>query len=242
LRRGLHGLRDRRSSPMLQCQRDTMMAYHRCAPLFPSLASRLLALAAALSAAQCGGSVSGDGVCTGCAADAATSSAPDAGCPEGEPSEGAPCDASAPPSGCSYGASPRPDCRDLWTCDVGRWHAVRSGCPVLPTGYCPTEPSPGANCVAIPDPSARGDCAYDGGVLCGCPWCAGVPACTPAAWVCYGPPHTPGCPAIVPNLGTPCAVQGTQCVYGDPCEVNGEGATLFCRAGRWDRGATQCSL
>jgi hypothetical protein len=160
------------------------------------------------------------------------------GCPDVEPGDGTSCTLDG--GVCSYGSSARPDCRDLLSCESGTWQSDRAGCPTLPSGYCPQQqPTPSA-CTAIADPSMRGDCAYEGGVLCACPCVAapGTSTCEPSSWVCYGPPTAPGCPSSVPNRGTACSVQGANCVYGNPCDV--DGIVLYCRAGVWDLGDAQC--
>jgi len=159
------------------------------------------------------------------------------GCPAQEPTEGDPCP-TAPSFSCWYGDSPRPECRDSWFCVSQKWQSARQGCAPL-TDYCPAQQPDASTCSAIGDPNATGNCAYSGGVLCRCP-CTGTPenTCAPSQWVCYGPPTTPGCPQVLPNQGTPCSVQGTQCSYGNPCD--GYGVGVYCRAGFWDHSQIAC--
>jgi hypothetical protein len=167
-----------------------------------------------------------------------------ASCPANEPREGDPCSGAG--LVCGYGDSGRPDCRDIWECQSDAWHSTLSGCAQLPDGFCPTsEPDNSIACQTSSDPSLQGDCVYPGGVLCDCPCVqtvtdAGAFICGPSQFVCYGPPSTAGCPAIAPNIGTPCAVQGVQCVYADPCD--GLGAAVLCRAGVWSLGFANCPV
>jgi hypothetical protein len=200
-----------------------------------------------VAAAHCGGQASM--VCSSCsgASDSGANGAIDGGngamtCPANEPDGSDPCAGEG--LACWYGDSGRPSCRDIWSCISGKWKSVRSGCAQLPSGFCPmSEPDGGVPCEAVSDPSSRGDCVYGGGVLCACPCAqvvtdAGAFTCGPAQFVCYGPPTTPGCPPTAPNIGTPCSVQGTQCVYGNACDV--DGLTVLCRAGFWSLGNAIC--
>ena len=165
-------------------------------------------------------------------------------CPANEPREGDHCSGAG--LVCWYGNSGRPDCRDIWECQSDAWHSARSGCAQLPDGFCPTsEPNNSIACQTISDPNSRGDCVYPSGVLCDCPCAqtvtdAGAFICGPSQFVCYDPPSTAGCPAIAPDIGTPCVVQGVQCVYADPCD--GLGAAILCRAGVWSLGIANCPI
>jgi len=184
-----------------------------------------------------------DAMPTGDAASTGDSAAPSS-CPVKEPTAGERCSSSG--LSCGYGSSPRPSCRDAWTCTLGTWSGISSSCAQLPAGYCPVSaPTSTTPCTPMADPSSRGDCTYSGDVLCGCP-CVSVSldgsttafGCAPANLVCYNPPTTPGCPSIAPNFGTPCDVQGTQCVYGNPCDV--DGIAMLCRGGVWASGISTC--
>ena len=215
-----------------------------------SMAITVLVVGAAIG---CGGSKSRD--CDTCNADGGTQS-PDGGtqtpdAPSGESGSNTSCPTSEPTEGdvcavtqvtCTFGDSPRPACRDSWTCVSEAWHATRLGCPTVPAGYCPAQQPDASTCTPNFDLQTRGDCVYPGNVLCSCscPGTAGMlgSTCSTSNWVCYPPPSTPGCPALLPNLGTPCAVQGTECTYADPCDV--DGAVVFCRAGLWDVGDAHC--
>jgi hypothetical protein len=171
------------------------------------------------------------------AADSSKESGENAGCSDHEPSEGASCRTNI--SICSFGDSLRPDCRSLWTCssvaDGGSvWHNLRSGCSQPPDGYCPGPQPPVSTCTLASVP-AGSVCQYPGNVLCRCS--AQRPDYTAYNWACYGPPSTNGCADVAPNLGTPCSVQGTQCVYADPCAG---GIGVYCRAGIWVNGFITC--
>ena len=202
----------------------------------------------ALAAVRCGGQ--SHAICPTCGGEGdAAANASEGGegsmpCPANEPNESDVC--ATADLVCWYGDSGRPGCRDIWSCVSGQWSAARSGCVQLPQGFCPiSEPDGDVVCDANTDPNLRGDCVYTGGVLCGCP-CpttvtdGGTFTCSPSEFVCYGPPTTPGCPALTPNIGTPCSVQGVQCVYGNPCDV--DGLSVLCRAGFWALGVSPCPL
>ncbi len=193
------------------------------------------------STTQCGGNAASRGAVGasqgGDAASGDADSSPSVVCPANEPMEGQPCPVAVPPA-CWYGDSPRPECRDVWLCPSGAWHASHQGCAPLPSGFCPApQPSPGASC-AVSDPSESGaNCAYSDGTLCTCQ-CSTYSGrgagsgngCVPNIFSCRPPATTPGCPPTVPNLGFPCGVQGTQCIYGNPCVG---GVAMFCRSGLW---------
>ena len=165
-------------------------------------------------------------------------------CPATAPEAGAPC---AGQIGCSYGDSARPDCRDVFVCSTEgspsgafAWRRTRGACPAAPVGFCPAGlPAEGSECSPIDDPNKRVPCAYAGDILCSCPCRSlGNRCARPERWVCVKPPTTPGCPAVAPNWGASCPVQGVQCRYGDPC--GGGGAVAFCRAGVWEQGNASC--
>jgi hypothetical protein len=161
-----------------------------------------------------------------------------ASCPDSEPAEGQACSGAVD---CSYGQSIRPDCRHRWGCVGGAWHAVSLACPQAPGGYCPPQEPMPSSCTPMPNAGDRAGCEYPGNIFCECACPSSGPAlgCSPTEqWACYGPPATPGCPALVPNLGTACSVQGTQCAYGDPCNVGG--LAVYCRAAVWHVGEVHC--
>lgn len=157
-------------------------------------------------------------------------------CPADEPTEGQPCPNPVPPN-CWYGDSPRPECRDAWVCSSSNvWHATHQGCTAPPSGFCPTSvPSNTMSC-SVSEPSESGaNCAYPDGTLCTCECniSGGEGAgCVPTIFGCRPAPATVGCPRIVPNLGTPCMAQGSECVYGNPCVG---GIAVFCRSALWTK-------
>jgi hypothetical protein len=217
------------------------------------------ALAALFAAAACGGSVVNEatGGATGTGAGASTmgTGAGTTGTGAGTTGTGAattgtgaattgvgggevggPCPPSAPlaegdvcslPEGfrCTYGDSVRPECRTAWTCN-GAWTATSGPCDEPPPGVCgSSQPGPQDMCAAT-----NAVCVYgDSLCLCGCG--AGVLCTTPFNWFCTAPPTTPGCPEVVPNDGTLCAVPGVQCSYGDVCTPSG--AMVSCTNGLW---------
>jgi hypothetical protein len=146
-------------------------------------------------------------------------------CPAVQPQGGA-CSA---PEGfrCSYGDSVRPDCRSAVVCTSGQWLATISICaqPLL----CPKPSAPPAGADCTGDEGAF--CAY-GDTVCGCSACLGGPCMVPPIlWQCNGPPTGPGCPAVVPNDGTPCNTPGAECSYGFIC--TSAGALAICQGGLW---------
>jgi hypothetical protein len=196
------------------------------------------------SSAYCGGTVSNPPARTaaeggqpyddggfGQAGDADSSAS--VACPASEPTEGESCAGPVPPQ-CWYGDSPRPECRDVWVCSSSQWHATRQGCTPLPSGFCPaSQPSSGMSCT-VSDPSENAaNCAYGSGTLCSCQcntYSGRCSAGVPTIFGCHSLPTTTGCPPTVPNLGFTCGVQGTQCVYGNPCVG---GIATLCRSGLW---------
>jgi hypothetical protein len=200
--------------------------------------------------ARCGGSATcptcqredaaGEASIAGQANDASV--APASACPANEPTEGETCSGST--LTCWYGHSPRPDCRDIWGCTLGRWHATRQGCVQPRDGYCPaSQPDMSTSCTGVSDPTASDECVY-GNVLCECPCVlsetdSGVLAfpCRPVHFACVPPPTTSACPSIAPNIGTSCTPQGVQCVYGDPCL---DGIAVLCRSAVWSSGFANC--
>ena len=140
---------------------------------------------------------------------------------------------------CTYGDSPRPECHQAWTCPSGVWLAGPTCVPPA-EGFCPTlQPTDGDPC-SVADASDHVNCVYSDTTLCACE-CAAVlgGGCTPTQFRCHTAPATSGCPPTIPNIGEPCLVQGTQCVYGNPCN-NGLGAAILCRSGVWAAGFYNC--
>ena len=213
-----------------------------------------LMLAVSGGLVACGGSTTGRDSASSPGSDAGA--AADHGTQSANPSQGGTCPTEVPSAGeacslgldCSYGSSVRPDCRLRWSCPASAdggpsvWRDVSMPCPQAPPGYCPTAQPDASSCIPMINPNERASCEYPGSVICQCACPTSGPqlgCATTESWVCYEPPVTSGCPSIVPNLGTACSVQGTQCLYGDPCNVGG--LAVFCRAGVWVVGQAVCS-
>ncbi len=249
--------RDRRTPPRTCAD---LLAENRATPCPGGhpLRQRAWSLTAALVFCGCGG---GNVVSTSSPPDADASTADDApasmtadgaaevstkesgakaGCPAVEPAQGLSCVGTID---CAYSDSVRPDCRDRWSCRSGQWAVATPPCPQAPPGYCPSgQPSPSTSCTPMTDPSARAECEYPGNIFCQCvcPNSGANAGCAATEqWVCWAPPAIAGCPSVVPNLGTACTVQGTQCTYGDPCNVGG--VAVYCQAGIWQVGQVTCS-
>jgi hypothetical protein len=194
----------------------------------------LLGLAAIVALAACGGSVVEQN--TGGAGTGAGPSTASNGTGVGGSSSGGPCPEQEPAGGscagvpdqlrCTYGDSVRPECRDAWLCSGGSWTTTKGECFEPPAGECgATQPGTQDVCANMGDVCTYGDTIC----ICGC---GGGIACEPPVdWECSGPPTTSGCPAAVPNDGTPCAAAGVQCNYGDVCSASG--ALVECTNGLW---------
>ncbi len=162
-------------------------------------------------------------------------------CPTMPPSPESPCTGEG---GCSYGTSPRIDCRMFFVCTFegaangrSRWFQSRAGdCKQPPDGFCPVAPQPGQGCVVIANPGDRVPCTYPDNTMCQC--ICGRPCQQTGSWSCFAPPSGRGCPATPPNYGTQCPAQGIECRYANPCEPGG--AVMFCRGGIWEQGDGMC--
>jgi hypothetical protein len=147
-----------------------------------------------------------------------------------EPTIGTQC---ATPMTCRYGDTVRPECRTNYNCnkETGWLWKKTPDCEQPPTGYCPATRPEATSCIVEPNVA----CEY-GNVICLCP--CNPPyedgGCAPAVWRCFEPPATEGCPAIAPNYGTPCSIQGLECNYGNVCDW---GASLLCFRGVWLSGS-----
>jgi hypothetical protein len=172
-----------------------------------------------------GGTTSaGTGGATG--AGGATSGSP---CPATATAAGS-CAGVAPGFRCTYGDDARPDCREVTQCIGGAWTPMPSACS-MSTVCGVTQPTAGTVCSN--DGTLSAACTY-GDVICLCDACAAGPCMAPPTdWQCAGPPTTAGCPSVVPNDGTPCTAEGTQCTYGFVCSQFGAGAEVSCTNGLW---------
>ena len=158
------------------------------------------------------------------------------GCPPQVPTGGA-C---ALPNGttCEYGDSPVVSCREHAICLGGVWSFPPSVCPVLGKGGengCLADPSQsGSKC-----PTNGQVCDLAGDILCECNSCLGGPCMQFPVWGCSSP-VAPGCPAVAPDTGQPCALQeGQSCNYGAMCSSTM--AVRICKGGVWFDQAVACA-
>jgi hypothetical protein len=198
----------------------------------------------------CGGSVDDAG--QGSAGESGTSS-PDAGEEEPSTEDGAVYDAAAevgatdattadgcptsPPQGagdcaagliCEYGDDPRDYCRVRWSCIEGHWSERHPGCPALQVAAC------GATRAEVDGQpcTTEGTWCTPEGTACQCTNCDTFhpSMCNgPLTWHCEA--ATTGCPAGVPNVGTPCSPSAQQCIYR--CGADG---SRTCAGGSWAAG------
>ncbi len=131
---------------------------------------------------------------------------------------------------CEYGNDPRPECRKRFDClaagpDPTMWvdFSPKTPCAPLDTTNCPVAP-PGST-LCVPNESL---CVYPDGSQCACF----------GTWKCSLPPN-PQCPAIAPNLGTSCAMEGLLCSYGD-CAF-GTAIGRICSGGVWHNQPQGCN-
>lgn len=154
------------------------------------------------------------------------------GCPLSSPPMNATC--SQPGLSCTYGGNVLFGCRDMVACTGTSW-AHAGACQEPPPGACPAaKPASSSGCGY-----EGADCGYDDGTICNCTSCPGPCTPDPPVWYCAGPPTTPGCPAIAPNLGSPCIEQGLQCSYG---ACPGMATIARCDQGAWVWDAVACPL
>ena len=146
-------------------------------------------------------------------------------CPPAQPASGQSC--SSADLRCTYGDTVRPECRNDWVCNGGKWTTTKSVCPHYTN--CPASP-PTVGTVCSTEAQV---CDYANGTLCLCSSCSAGPCgAPPPHWQCAPPPTTAGCPALVPNDGSACgAPEGTKCQYGNPCGPSG--AIVSCKGGAW---------
>lgn len=202
--------------------------------------------------AACGGATTGG--------DAATDSAPG---PEGsvdasqeasvdaapEGGSGGPCPASLPATGdacsreglaCQYGSDPRGMCRPQAVCASGRWSSSTPTCPpISPPAQCPATRAmaDGMSCTTMDQV-----CAWEG-VGCTCTNCRSFPVggCGgPLTWHCDAPSTQQGCPAVTPNLGSTCGMEGLTCNYS--CEAQGIMGSRQCTGGVWVGMTSNCPI
>src|SRR6478736_1529267 len=161
-------------------------------------------------------------------------------CPVAPPVDGTPC---TPPytaangfAECTYGNDPRPQCRTEAVCKNSTWQVTMTTCsaPPLPAA-CPSTPQ------AEPEPCSDTalSCWYEDGSRCWCSACSRgspYPLCQtidPPQLFCASP--SVGCPAVMPNSGTPCTSPGASC--GPDCM-----RTITCTDGIWQWGGGMCPI
>jgi hypothetical protein len=164
-------------------------------------------------------------------------------CPASLPAADSPC--SPPGLVCSYGADPRPKCRDRATCrQVGApntWYVTPANCGA--SGVCPgTQPQTGTACASsapaclgfAPSCTDTTECTF-GATACSCHnlsgGCGNCPPSPTWQWDCAPLPAAP-CPSTPPDLGAKCAINGTNCNYLS-CAVS-------CTNGVWVPAASGC--
>jgi hypothetical protein len=79
-------------------------------------------------------------------------------------------------------------------------------------------------------------CSYSDDFLCECTACSAGPCGTMPTWNCTPPPADTRCPRQAPHLGTPCDVEGANCVYHG-CTT---GAQVLCMDGFWSEVQVAC--
>jgi hypothetical protein len=155
------------------------------------------------------------------------------GCPPSAPAEGDPCLANA--MQCTYGSDVRAECRDVFTCNSGKFQrSTQFGtCDAAEAGACPG--SPPAIDGGSDSCSALGTtCGYGDGTVCACVDCLPGPLChqVPDFWYCTAPPSNAGCPSAIANAGTTCTQAGLRCSYGGGPSL-GCGVDAECSGGWW---------
>lgn len=160
----------------------------------------------------------------------------------------APCPASIPQPGacareglvCQYGGDPRESCRPSARCEAGQWVVSLPPCgAITDPAMCPASREVAANAECTEVGSL---CDYDG-LACTCTNCRSFPIerCDgPTRWRCVAPNMQTGCPAVQPNLGVPCAMNGQRCEYD--CEQYGANGGRLCADGVWTATFNQCPI
>ena len=172
----------------------------------------------------------------------------DPGCPSSAPAPGTSCNPQPPPLECEYGGDSWGRCTTFAACaaqpDGGYQFQIvpPSGCPPNPT-QCPPTFSAG---LALAGSSMSGSadagsyslnltCNYPEGV-CGCLACSSGCYWTCRARTDVAAPADGGapCPIARPLAGDPCASEGAQCNYDNPCQPElSLGPSMVCQHGNW---------
>lgn len=196
-----------------------------------------------LAVAACGKAKKAGNVdASGAGAGGETQGTPVATCPDLEPEAEDACDHEDVV--CSYGDSPRFDCRNSYACQGGTWVVSKGECRQPQADYCPDDVPIGQSCVATAETGdviqrgAGAPCEY-GDTVCLCYGCASRTCQNGmSTWECSEPPALVSCPVAPPNLGTACEVDLLECGYGDACQPSG--LAVLCRLGAWERVGGPC--
>jgi len=139
---------------------------------------------------------------------------------------------------CEYGSDPRWTCNTLFRCSRGVWESGNTTDP-----SCPTQP----NSSQCPATQPFGTCTNEPACRYGNTWCActflggpwNVDAGANKKWICAQ--HDPDCPAVRPQIGSPCATPKLSCDYG-VCGVP-SGSAVRCdeNTGTWATNMTFCA-
>lgn len=170
--------------------------------------------------------------------DAPAADVPGSPCPADPPASMSPCAREG--LACQYGRDPRESCRTTATCDAGAWQIVSPRCPPLvDPAMCPASREAAANTDCS---TMNATCDY-AGLGCTCTNCRSFPLSRcdgPLRWRCTAPSAEPGCPAVQPNLGAACVMDGQRCGYD--CEATGVNGGRLCRGGVWEASPNNCPI
>jgi len=190
------------------------------------------------------GGVSGSGGVAGSLGSGGTGGSVANSCPASPPTPGRDCPIAVSTTGCSYGDSVLPECRDHWQCQCVSAHPgvqcswiagnFALSCASADAAACPVTAPMRASDGGLPACSAAVGtrCGYPDGTICGCTSCLerGGPCqpVNPPRWSCSSPPSDANCPRTIPNAGSSCTRAGLECVYDAGC-----GISARCESMRW---------
>ena len=157
-------------------------------------------------------------------------------CPASPPKGGADCPVAVSSTGCSYGDSVLPECREEWQCQCVSAHPgvqcswvpgnVFVACSKSDAAACPpSAPVPAADggLPACGEAINGARCGYQDGTICHCTACLQVGGpCQPVSpprWSCAPPPQNANCPRMIPNTGRACTQAGLECIYDSGCGI-----------------------
>ena len=171
-------------------------------------------------------------------------------CPTSAPTPGRDCPIAVSTSGCSYGTSVLPECREQWQCQCVSAHPgvqcswVSGNLPMtcaMDAAACPATAPVQASDGGLPSCTAAVGtrCGYQDGTICRCSSCleVGGPCqpVNPPRWSCSSPPSDSNCPRTIPNAGSSCTRGGLECNYDAACGVRAR-----CENARWIWTQLQC--